>query len=254
VTEESKAAVNGAPPQRAGHQVVLVDRRRHAGKRIKAVSDWGFAREMNAVPLTTIEFAEVARELPIGFINVGPDANGKPRVAPMALLGLRERQNLVVTADGRWDARTMPASLRRYPFAYARTQPEQMSLVIDESYDGINDTEGELLLTAEGEPTEYLQSVMRFLDRYETEVQRTETLCARLVALELLRGAEINGELTNGEKVNAAGFFMVDEEKLAKLPDAEVLELHRTGALGVLHAHLVSMGQVNGLARRLGGR
>ena len=44
------------------------------------------------------------------------------------------------------------------------------------------------------------------------------------------------------------------EEKLAKLPDADVLELHRSGALALLHAHLVSMGQFNALAQRLGAR
>ena len=250
------AAAQAAPARSNGiyRNLVLLDRKRHAGKRVKPVNDWLFARDLNAVPLTTIEFAEVAREFPIGFIPAPPDANGKARVAPVVMLGLRERQNLVIGDDGRWGGRSLPAVLRRYPFAYVRTQPEQLSLVIDEAYEGLNDSEGELLLTEAGEPTDYLQSVMRFLDRFETEQQRTEALCERLVALNLLRGAEIKGELANGEHINATGFFMVDEEKLAKLPDADVLALHRSGALALLHAHLVSMGQFNALAQRLGAR
>lgn len=248
------ATAEAARSQGLYRNMVLLDRQRHAGKHVKPVNDWRFARDLNAVPLTTVEFAEVAREFPIGFIPAPPDADGKPRVAPVVLLGLRERQNLVIGEDGRWNGRCLPAVLRRYPFAYVRTQPEQLSLVVDEAYEGLGDSEGELLITAAGEPTEYLQSVMRFLDRFEAEQQRTEALCERLVTLNLLRGAEIKGELANGEQINATGFFMVDEEKLAKLPDAEVLALHRSGALALVHAHLVSMGQFNALAQRLGAK
>jgi SapC len=253
-TNGAATTAQAAPAKSQGiyRNMVLLDRQRHAGKRVKPVNDWLFAGEVNAVPLTTIEFADVAREFPIGFIASAPDSNGKARVAPVVMLGLRERQNLVIGEDGRWNARSLPAVLRRYPFAYVRTQPDQISLVVDEAYEGLNDSEGELLITTAGEPTEYLQSVMHFLDRLEAEQQRTEALCERLVALNLLRSAEIKGELPNGEQINATGFFMVDEEKLAKLPDADVLALHRSGELALVHAHLVSMGQFNALAQRMG--
>ncbi len=250
-------AANGAANDggAASQRIALVDRKRHAGKRVRPISDWAFARDANAVPLTGIEFGEAAREMPIGFVYVGKDANDKPKLVPMALMGLREKDNLLVTADGRWDARFVPATLRRYPFAYVRTQGgEKLTLVIDEAYGGLNDSEGELLIAADGEPTEYLQNIMRFLDRYELEQQRTELFCARLVELELLRGAEIKGDLPDGDKVNATGFFMVDEDKLGKLPDAEVLALHRTGMMALIHTHLVSMGQVQALAQRLEAR
>jgi hypothetical protein len=243
-------AVN-APPQR----IVLLDRSRHAGKRVRPVTDWRFAAEANALPITGVEFAEVARECPIGFIHAGVNAQGQPLIAPMALLGLREKQNLFIDADsGQWLGSYLPATLRRYPFAFVRTQGgNQLSLAVDEGYPGFNDSEGEQLLTEAGEPTDYVQSVMRFLERFEGEQQRTEAFCARLVELNLLRGAEIKGELANGEKINAAGFFMVDEQKLQALPDADVLSLHRAGILGLVHAHLVSMGQVHRLVKRIGG-
>ena len=76
-------------------------------------------------------------------------------------------------------------------------------------------------------------------------------MCDRLLELELLRGGEIKGQLANGETVKADGFFMIDEDKLRNLPDAVVLELHRNGILALLHAHLLSMGQVSQLANRL---
>jgi SapC len=253
VTEGMNGAA--APAVADVQRMVLLDRVQHAGKRVQAVSDWRFAIETNALPITGVEFAEIARECPIGFINVGTDDKGQALIAPMALLGLRERQNLFIDATtGRWLGGYLPATLRRYPFAFVRNQgSDQLSLAIDEGYPGFNDSEGELLLAADGTPTEYVQSVMRFLERFEVEQQRTAAFCARLVELNLLRGAEIKGDLANGEKINAAGFFMVDEQKLQALPDADVLSLHRAGILGLIHAHLVSMGQVHRLATRIGG-
>jgi hypothetical protein len=50
------------------------------------------------------------------------------------------------------------------------------------------------------------------------------------------------------------GFSVVDEEKLRALPDATVLELHRSGALGLIQAHLLSLGNAPRLLERLAPR
>ena len=44
------------------------------------------------------------------------------------------------------------------------------------------------------------------------------------------------------------GFLTVDEEKLGKLSDAEVLELARGGILGIIHAHQISLSNMTRLA------
>lgn len=241
----------GRPASLLYRQPTLLDRARHVGKRVKALSDWNIARDMNAVFITAMEFPEVGREYPIAFVPSDRDANGKVHVAPVALLGLRERENLYLQADGSWGARYVPAFLRRYPFAYTPVSQGQVGIVVDAASDSFNDTEGEPLLTDAGEPTPFLDSVRKFLDRFEEEAARTRALCDRLLELELLRGGEVNGQLADGQTVKADGFFMVDEDKLRNLSDAVVLELHRNGVLALLHAHLLSMGQVQGLASRL---
>ncbi len=255
MTDALNGAANGATTTTPQQRLAMLDRKRHAGMRVRPISDWSFARDINAVPLTGVEFSEAARELPIGFVHAGTDEQGKPRIVAMALLGLRERENLMVGSDGRWDGHFVPATMRRYPFAFVRTQgSDQLSLVIDENYGGLGATDGELMLSADGEPTDFLQQIMRFLERYEAELQRTELFCARLVALDLLRGAEIKGELPGGGPISAAGFYMVDEEKLNKLPDAELLALQRSGMLALIYAHMISMGQVQALAQRIDAR
>lgn len=235
--------------------LAVLDKDRHQGHRCAPVKDWGIARDMNAVFVSALEFGDVAREYPIAFVPIDQDDQGRPVVTPVALLGLRDRDNVYVSADGRWDASYLPAFLRRYPFAYVRTgDSPQVSLALDEAWSGWASPDGERLLEESGEPTPYLKSMTQFLDRFEEEVLRTRLMCARLVELELLRSGEVKGQLENGMDVNATGFFMIDEAKLAQLPDEVVLELHRNGILGLIHTHLVSMGQVHALARRMMAR
>ncbi len=255
-TAPTQAQAQAAPAAASAlyRDVVLVDRKAHAGKRVQPVQDWRIAAEMNAVFVTGSEFAAAAREFPIAFVPVGTQADGKPEVSPVVLLGLRERENLTVTPSGRWDARFLPAFLRRYPFAYVRTDGERFSLAVDSAWPGFNDREGQPLMDGQGEPSPFLTELLKFLDAFEDEAARTHRFASRLVELDLLRGGEINGKLADGTPVQAQGFFMVDEAKLRDLPDATVLDLHRSGALGLIHAHLVSMGQVESLAARLARR
>jgi hypothetical protein len=229
----------------------LLDSKVHVGLKIKSHVDWSFTRDLNAVFVTGVEFPEAGREYPIAFVPGGSDAKGKAQVVPVALLGLREKQNLYLKADGSWDARYMPAFFRRYPFAFTPTADQRLALVFDATWPGFSREEGTDLLTADGQATDHLKGVSQFLENFEQEAARTRGLCEKLVEYDLLRGAEINGQLANGDKVTAAGFFMVDEERLRKLSDERVLELHRSGILALLHAHLLSMGLVSRLAERM---
>lgn len=229
----------------------------HAGCRLAPVRDWGIARGLNAVPLSAIECIEAACEFPIAFVPTGQDAQGRVQVSPVALLGLREGENLFVGADGAWLASYLPAFLRRYPFAYAADPGDPsgaLRLVVDAGWAGFGGDTGEVVLDTDGQPTPLLQAVRQLLDNFEREMLRTRVLCERLVALNLLRGGEIQGTLPDGQPLKAGGFYMVDEARLATLADEAVIELHRLGLLGLIHAHRVSMGHVQMLARRMGAQ
>lgn len=231
-------------------QLALLDRRTHAGKRVRQLTDWNLARETNAVFASVVEFYDIAREYPIAFIVVGRNDKNQPIVTPVALLGLKDGQNVYIDANGQWNAQYIPAFLRRYPFSFVQTVDNQMGLGIDEAWEGLNDTEGELLINEAGEVTPFMQRVLSFLDNFEQDVQRTRIFCDKLVELNLLRAGEIGGQLANGETVKAQGFFLIDEQKLRELPDATVIELFRNGMMGLINAHLLSVGQVPQLARR----
>lgn len=236
-------------------QPVLLDRNQHRGKRIRRLEHFGIAAKLNAGFLTAGEFPEAAKEFVIGFVTVPEkDEQGREEVSPMALFGLRQEENLLVGADGRWDARYVPAFLRRYPLAYVRADDGQHNVIVDAGWEGFNDVEGELLVGADGETTPFLQDMIKFMDAFEQEVQRTRVLCRRIVDLGLLKPVQIDVQLRGGQKLAAGGVMVVDEAKLKALPEATATELLRNGMLGLLYAHLLSTTNVQRLTERLGSR
>jgi hypothetical protein len=58
----------------------------------------------------------------------------------------------------------------------------------------------------------------------------------------------------DGEQRNIAGIFIVDEEKLQNLPDEQIVDLHKSGALRGIHTHLFSLANVNLLMERQAAR
>lgn len=233
-------------------QPVLLDRNQHRGKRIRRLTHFGLAGQLNACFLAASEFGEAAKEYVIGFVaSAEKDAQGRTEVSPVAVFGLRDGENLYVDAEGRWDARYIPAFLRRYPLAYGRGDNGQHNVVVDEASDSFNDTEGELLIDPQGEATPFLQDMMKFMDALEQDAQLTRALCQRLQETDLLKPVQIDITLADNQKLAASGLMVIDEAKLKALPDATAGDLLRSGALGVLHAHLLSTGNVQRLTERL---
>ncbi|HJW10509.1 MAG TPA: SapC family protein [Albitalea sp.] len=236
-------------------QPELLDSVRHRHKRLQNLSDYSVTQQMHAVFVAASEFPLAALEFPIIFVNTGERlASGRPMVSPVALLGLVANENLRL-AGTRWDARYVPAFIRRYPFLTAGVQGAQAPAVfVDASWSGFHDSEGEPLFDADGQPTPLLKGAIEFLQRFDAEQQRTRAFCTRVVELDLLKEMAADATLPNGETLKVEGLVMVDEEKLNALPDALVLELHRSGMLMLLQAHLMSLANMQQLVERKAAR
>lgn len=235
---------------------VLLNRESHRGKRHKRSDDLGVTRELNAVFCAIGEFAEAAKEYVIAFVpaSEAKDEQGRTELSPVLLLGLRDKENLFLRPDGRWDARYVPAAIRRLPFGYANTGDGQLSVMVDAASPAFSSSEGELLIGEDGEATPHLQEVIKFLDGFEAEMQRTRGLCRRLAELDLFKPVQIDVTLEDGSKLSAGGVQMIDEEKIRALPEAVVLELVRNGALGLVYAHVLSASNVQHMSERLARR
>ena len=169
----------------------------------------------------------------------------------MVVLGLRNRENLFVDAQERWLATYIPAFVRRYPFVLADLPGHQeLGVCIDEAFEGLDEQEGEPLFDDQGGNTPYLQNALDFLQRYQQEYQRTEVFCRKLEQAGLLMEISARADLVDGRSFTVAGLLVVDEKKLAALPDATVLALFSTGELHLLSMHLLSLSNLRKLVER----
>lgn len=231
---------------------VPLDPTLHRSLRMSVLSDYSIAAGMHAAVITATEFGQAAFEFPILFVDTADRSLGGADVlmAPVALMGLSQGENLHVQGT-RWDARYIPAFVRRFPFLTAELPGSATpGVLIEPSWSGFSQTEGAPLFGDAGQPAPALQQALQFLELFEAEARRTRAFCARVVELGLLKEMKADATLPGGEKLSVDGFQVVDEDKLRELPDAVVLELHRNGILMLLQVHLLSLGNMRQLLDR----
>ncbi|WP_151447200.1 SapC family protein [Lacisediminimonas profundi] len=229
-------------------RAVPLNRDRHHKLKIDVrQNDFSFAAKTNSVLLAGSELAEAARDYPIVFVG----QEGGP-FTMAALLGLEANRNLFVDEQGRWSPNTyLPAFARRYPFVLAGTDAsEDLTVCIDEACEYLGEASGEALFGADGQEAAYLKNVLDFLRLFHTEMTRTSAFAARLAELGLLVPKVIAVE-REGKKQQLEGLWVVDEVRLGQLGDEQSVSLLRSGYLGWIHAHLLSLGNVARLARRM---
>jgi hypothetical protein len=209
-----------------------------------------FARDITSVLLAGVEFAEAGREYPIVFIR-GQDGH----FHPVALLGVREGENLFVDEQGIWDARYIPAFVRRYPFVMADgNEPGQLVVCIDEACAALNAKHGELLINGKGKMQPRMNEVMQFLQNFQQEFARTDLLVRQLDELGLFVQQGARFDTPAGETFQLNDFYLIDEAKFGQIEDDKLPQLFRSGALGMVYLHLASLGNMRSLLDRVSAR
>jgi len=231
---------------------VPLNRNDHKDLRIKPIPNLKFASTVHSVPLTGVEFPAAARDIPILFGGLTAADAG-----PMALLGLRENENLFVDADGRWEQNMyIPAFVRRYPFILAEkpagTEGDDFTVFLDEGYEGFG-AEGDRLFKEDGTDSELLTNAVKFLGEFQQHVGRTQWFMEQLRKHNLLEPRNIRLE-KDGKSINLNGLFVVSEEKLRQLDEKTTQEFLREGVLGWIYAHLLSLGNIDRVSMRLSQR
>lgn len=228
-------------------RVVALSDQVHAQLKVRPASSFSYAARTNSVPVLGGEMFECAREYPIVF------ARGQGGPLPAVLLGLRENENLFVDRAGKWDARYVPAFVRRYPFVPATGVQGELLVCIDEASPCFSTTEGEALF-AEGKPTPQLEHALKFLREFHQAATTTEQLGRRLDELDLLRQADSLAQMKDGQQFRLNGLHVVDEARLRALDKDIIQELFANGSLAAIYAHLISLGNLAGLVDRLSRR
>jgi hypothetical protein len=229
---------------------VPVSSARHGGWSVEVGTDYAFSRNVNSVPLMAVEIPNAATEYAVVFSGSGE------AMIPAVILGMRGNENLYLTAQGGWQAKYIPAFVRRYPFVFSRSADgNTFTLCIDESFPGFNQQgRGERLFNDQNKPTPYVENVLKFLEQYQMEFRRTQAFCAKLRELDLLEPMRAQGNLDTGERISLSGFMAVNRDRLKALPAEALAELAKTDALELLYLHLQSMRNFSGMMDRLGAK
>ncbi len=228
--------------------VVSLDKEEHAKLKLDQVGNLDFSRKTNSVPLVMGEFVDTSRDLPIVFVK-GADQS----YMPVALLGLRESENLFIKPDGRWDGRYLPAFIRRYPFAPADTGDGKLLVCIDEKAQCLGVDDGEALFDENG-PSPTLKNVIGLLQEYQEQALRTQAFCKRLADCNLLVESNAQARLGDGSDFRLSGMYVVDQNRLQVLDRDKVHDFFSSGELALIYAHLQSLGNLQQLVEKLAAR
>jgi hypothetical protein len=230
-------------------QAVPVSAEQHRNWAVKPNVDYSFARQVNSVPATAVEFPRAALEYVMVF------AGDDQHLMPAAILGIQDKQNNYIEKSGKWLGRYVPAFVRRYPFVFSSADDKNFTLCVDGSFSGWSkEGKGRRLFDDKGERTEFLEGILKFLQQYQVEFRRTRAFCQKLKSLDLLAPVHAQFTTPDGQRRSLSGFMAVNREKLKKLPAGKLAKLASTGELELIYLHLQSLNHFEGLISQTAGK
>jgi hypothetical protein len=221
-----------------------LDAARHKGLGVSATGDYTFAKTANVVMLTGMEFALASRSYPIVFA-------ASDEQLPVAILGLRNGENLFVQ-NGAWTQHTyIPAYIRRYPFAFLESEDKKtLILCVDIGADAVVSDADTKFFGDDGKPSKFTLNALEFCRAFQIQYNVTRLLVALLNKHELLVPRQADVTFPGGEKTAVHDFLVVDEQRLNNLRDDIFLEFRKAGILPFIHFHLMSLANFRDLAGR----
>ena len=225
--------------------IVPINLDQHKNKKIRPISNFDFAKQFNIASIMVHEFSRSAAIYPIVFL----EDKDKDEFRPVVLMGLETGENLFVR-DGRWEASYIPAIIRRYPFALAKTSEdsEHYTVCLDNSSELINETEGEALFNNDGTPSEMMERVKRYLAELQQMDKFTHEFCKFLQAQNMF--TPLNMKVRQQDEIkNITGCYMVNEERLNNMSDEGFLAFRTKQFLPAIYAHLISLAQIERLLK-----
>jgi hypothetical protein len=190
------------------------------------------------------EFRDLQACYPIVFAQ---DGNGS--YDAIALLGFEQGENLFLGPNG-WDAPAIPLTVERQPFMIGRG--DELSVHIDLDSPRVRDggIEGEPLFLTYGGTSEYLERISSVLRTIHDGLAALRAFVAALVELELIESFVLDVELDDGSQNRLAGFYTINEDRLAQLSADQLAALHGKGYLQAIYMAVASLAQFRALIQR----
>ncbi|MCO4785273.1 MAG: SapC family protein [Marinomonas atlantica] len=201
-------------------------------------------------PLLMAEMGHAMAYYPFAF---APIEGGVYRLN--VLMSFESETNLFVNFQSKWMVPYVPAVYRSYPFNMMQNTEGGHVLAVDvdsEFFHESAESEDQVVLSDDGQPSDSLKPLIEFMQQRLLQQQQTDQLVAQLVEKNLVEEWPI--ELKYGpddEDVRKlAGLYRINEKALQELPETELSELAKSGALAIAYAQLFSLARLKDLQTR----
>ena len=218
-------------------RVVAINAERQGPLRLDRSAGYGFAAGAQSLPLGLTEIEAAAQHFPVLFTT-----GAAPSV--VALLGLREGQNLFTRADGTWTGDAyVPAYVRAFPFISVEDSGTRTQVVAVEPDAPHLSAEKGVPLFEDGRPSAALNEAMAFAKALREAMVAAGNFARTLDAAGVLEEEEATVNFTAGGTARIRGFKIVKAERLAEVDDATYLDWRQMGWIAAIYAHLYSIGR-----------
>lgn len=216
-------------------QFVPVSCETHGSKKWCRFTSYDFASREAIIPLAAQELPQAVMSLPVAFIPMGET------FAPAAVLGLKPGENLLVSPNGQWLGRYIPAVFSCYPFRLANTADGRSVLCVAEDSGLVTDgPDGAPFFDEGGRPAKSATDILALLQHLHQGRLAAQRMCEAIQKHALIQPWIINVQSPSGNQ-RIDGIYQIDEAALGRLSPGAVAELHAAGALPLVYCQLLSM-------------
>jgi hypothetical protein len=201
--------------------------------------------DVMAVLTFPAEFRNVQAHYPIVFSK-----SKEGEFSPLALFGFRDKQNLFLGAGG-WEVPYVPLMVERQPFLIGNAGKEEQVIHIDLDSPRVSQTEGEPVFLEHGGSTEFLDRMGSLLATIHQGLPATQPFVAALNEHNLLESFALDIKLRDGGEHRFAGFYTIQEERLAKLDAQTLARLHEKGYLQAVYMVIASLANFRDMVERV---
>jgi hypothetical protein len=210
-------------------KTVQLDTIDHHALRVQRRYSAEFGHSVNQALLSPAEFEDAQREYPILFRR---EAEGEFQA--IALLGLDRGENLFLAAD-QWNARFIPAEIRRGPFVVGQVEDVSgtatLAPFIDLDDPRVGESEGEPLFLSLGGNAPYLEEVVTALRIIQERTAETRAMFSVFLELDLIQPVNIQIQLADGLEYRIPEVFSIDTAQFSSLPSDKLKRLQASGFL-----------------------
>jgi len=189
------------------------------------------------------EFRDVQACYPIVFRKTGDGG-----FEAHALFGFQEGENLFLGLHG-WEAAYVPLAIQRQPFLIG-VNGDELTVHVDLENPRLSTSSGERVFLPHGGTSEYLEGINSTLLAIHQGLLQARGFLAALLEHQLLESFVLDIELDDGSQCRLAGFYTINEERLAMLAGSVLEGLNRAGYLQAVYMVIASMSNFRALIER----